>query len=548
MIYFLARAFKCTSPVDLYTFMILSIISNSYQIFRDTLFYLYPDYFITPIHAVDSTHQKEWQNLAIIDIFLCVIIMLTFYFLTKPVSHQLYLRALSKLGDKQALWKIYKFFTLLISLVIVDLVLNLFYFATTVYFTYFRADLSPFVWIDVLFFFMIVFTSFYANFCIFNKYQKGFKIFSIIRVFVEIIKILKALLILNSINANYIYSKEMQDDLGNIKFFILVQEIISLALFIPILSLGRFIFFGFTQKKLNVIFDKCIEIFSFSQIHELNELKRSLLTDQEKLQQQQAHFEQTIEFLQNLIIEKFPEQKIYEDMRISLKSNILILPQTYNQIENPVLREEEWCFAHNIFRILFNRLKVEIETTREKRRAIIGENYQTSNISYIQECDKFIEQLADDFENLIGELSEEAFPFEDIQKYERGVLEQSLDDKVNLHPNDYIKSLIMLVYKTNVGYLPNLLKVINLTQGMDSLLKLKIEIGEIQGEIKELIDKERSYLVEFAKLEFNLAYLKNQYLEFCRLEDKLYFDRKVEYSEVKNSQELQELLFNENQF
>jgi O-antigen/teichoic acid export membrane protein len=44
--------------------------------------------------------------------------------------------------------------------------------------------------------------------------------------------------------------------LGNIKYSILVQQLISMALFIPILSLGRLIFSGFENKKFLYLFEQ----------------------------------------------------------------------------------------------------------------------------------------------------------------------------------------------------------------------------------------------------------------------------------------------------
>jgi hypothetical protein len=68
---------------------------------------------------------------------------------------------------------------------------------------------------------------------------------------IELIKIVKAILILMSINAAYRISEEMTQTLGNIKFSILVQEIISLSIFIPILPLGNHIFSSFANKRYN---------------------------------------------------------------------------------------------------------------------------------------------------------------------------------------------------------------------------------------------------------------------------------------------------------
>lgn len=75
---------------------------------------------------------------------------------------------------------------------------------------------------------------------------------------IELFKVFKAILIMNAVDANYQENPEMQKDLGNIKFSILVQEIISIALMVPILSIGRFIFFGFSIRNFDAIFDQCL--------------------------------------------------------------------------------------------------------------------------------------------------------------------------------------------------------------------------------------------------------------------------------------------------
>jgi hypothetical protein len=66
---------------------------------------------------------------------------------------------------------------------------------------------------------------------------------------IEVTKLIQCILILNGLNIKLQYSEEIVLRLGNIKFSVLVQQFISLALFIPILILGRTIFSGIESSK-----------------------------------------------------------------------------------------------------------------------------------------------------------------------------------------------------------------------------------------------------------------------------------------------------------
>lgn len=149
---------------------------------------------------------------------------------------------------------------MLLSLIKIDFVLNLFFMSTSIYFTYNEDDTKYWIAQDIIFFLLILCSAMYAFRAITQKNEKAYFRLSLLRVGLELIKIVKCILILNGINASYTYSEKMLQTLGNLKFSILVQEIISLALFIPILSLGRFIFFGFSINKFDEIFDLCISL------------------------------------------------------------------------------------------------------------------------------------------------------------------------------------------------------------------------------------------------------------------------------------------------
>ena len=82
----------------------------------------------------------------------------------------------------------------------------------------------------------------------------------VLRVLVELFKIMTVILILNGVNS---YDcNTMLINLGDIRFSVLVQEIFSMALFIPILALGRLIFYGFSIRKFSNVFDHCISVHS----------------------------------------------------------------------------------------------------------------------------------------------------------------------------------------------------------------------------------------------------------------------------------------------
>ena len=95
---------------------------------------------------------------------------------------------------------------MLLSLIKVDFVLNLLYLATAVYFSYNYGTLSIFVIIDIVFLLMILGVAVYALYCVLRRYEKGFYRYSICRIVVELIKVFKALLILNAVNSNYVFS------------------------------------------------------------------------------------------------------------------------------------------------------------------------------------------------------------------------------------------------------------------------------------------------------------------------------------------------------
>lgn len=104
---------------------------------------------------------------------------------------------------------IFKHFALLISLIKVDLVLNLFFMATTIFFTYQTATVTAYVLLDITFGLLIVISAIYAVLSIVRRNEQGWFYFSLVRVTIEMIKASKSILIMNAINANYVYCPHM---------------------------------------------------------------------------------------------------------------------------------------------------------------------------------------------------------------------------------------------------------------------------------------------------------------------------------------------------
>ena len=67
----------------------------------------------------------------------------------------------------------------------------------------------------------------------------------------EFFKLLSCVLIINGYNSHFEMSELVSEALGKLKFSILVQEFVSLGLFIPIFFYGRFFVNFFAQKDIH---------------------------------------------------------------------------------------------------------------------------------------------------------------------------------------------------------------------------------------------------------------------------------------------------------
>jgi hypothetical protein len=118
--------------------------------------------------------------------------------------------------------EVFKHFTLLMSLIKIDLVLNIFFVLTATFFSYQTFGALAFFPIDLAFLGFIVGTAHYAIQSIVTRNEKGYFTFSILRIIIELIKIVKAILILMEIDAAYTFQPLMGITLGNLKFSILI--------------------------------------------------------------------------------------------------------------------------------------------------------------------------------------------------------------------------------------------------------------------------------------------------------------------------------------
>ena len=92
--------------------------------------------------------------------------------------------------------------------------------------------------------------------------------------------------------------------------------------------------------------------------------------------------------------------------------------------------------------------------------------------------------------------------------------------------------------------MPDFLRAIRLVD-IPTKSSTKLNLEQQKGWLYDLIDKEKLYLQELFHLECDEKTLENLFLEFCRSEDKLFFETKIEYEDVKKTQQLQDVFYND---
>lgn len=140
--------------------------------------------------------------------------------------------------------------------------MNIFFVMTAFYFMHCDGQVDMTYTLPFYGFFLVitVVTMVQGVIAIKSKDQKKNVRIGLLRIFIEMFKIVICILILNCYNAAFQQSEEVRKTLGKIRFSILVQEILSMALCIPIISLGRLIFYGFSIPKFSKVFDVCIAV------------------------------------------------------------------------------------------------------------------------------------------------------------------------------------------------------------------------------------------------------------------------------------------------
>jgi len=91
MCYFIYQAVVKKVATDLFSFLIASTLNNAFLIIRDVQFIVYPGYYITNATVDDLKGRLKLEYaLSIIDIFICVIQLLIFYFMTRTAFSFIY--------------------------------------------------------------------------------------------------------------------------------------------------------------------------------------------------------------------------------------------------------------------------------------------------------------------------------------------------------------------------------------------------------------------------------------------------------------------------
>ena len=120
---------------------------------------------------------------------------------------------------------------------------------SALFFSYDTTTTYSYLWIHLLFLAIIAWTPFYATSSLLNRNEEAYKFFCIMRVTIEVLKLLFTITIMMGVNGGFKYSEELKLKYGNLRFSMLFQELLSISLFIPVLTLGRYIFKGFTNYR-----------------------------------------------------------------------------------------------------------------------------------------------------------------------------------------------------------------------------------------------------------------------------------------------------------
>ena len=163
-----------------------------------------------------------------------------------------------------------------------------------------------------------------------------------------------------------------------------------------------------------------------------------------------------------------------------------------------MVREQEYTFAFYLVKLLNMRLQADHDIAKEKRRAALLDNNQKIYIELVQQ---HLEVIVDTYETLLDELFQRSGAQDDAQA-------------------------VMYVVFADENFIQNILLII---KGTERLVSLKHKTGSLKGNIQDAIEKERVFLLELANFEREEAVLQNNWLEFCRIEDKMFFETKEEY-------------------
>jgi hypothetical protein len=213
------------------------------MIFRNIVFVKYPDFYMVSTDDEheghhDQVHRKDpikyWQEIALIDVIFCIAAMFMYITLSKPAFRFLYEEAFKMLLFRKPIWskylsinniiEVYKYFTLLHSLLKLDFAMNIFFVLTAFYFMHCdgQVDMSYTLPFYGIFFLLTTATMVQGLTAIKTKDKKKNVRIGLLRILIEMFKIGICILVLNCYNAAFVQSDDVRKILGKIRFSILV--------------------------------------------------------------------------------------------------------------------------------------------------------------------------------------------------------------------------------------------------------------------------------------------------------------------------------------
>jgi len=333
------------------------LIFSGYSLYRDAIYLLQPEAFISWMSTDLLDSDYYIYNWYFVDMFVVVFNGFIYYGLAQQAHEQIIKIIRVRAGGRKQVMILYKYFTMLVSFIKLDTILTIFFVFSIIFFQYSTLETITSIWTEFLFFGIVIYLMVYAIDSLIKRNERAYQYFGVFRTFVEILKLLYTMLIIVGIDGSYKISEAMIAEYGSLRFSVFMQELISISLFIPTLSLGRYIFQGFAKKKFFLIYDHCMKLY-------INQTFFNPV-DKQILEEEIAREEISITKQTNNLKHQLVQECLYnKDLFLSYQEDVILN-------EDMAISQNQISFCYKFHKLLSMRMKITEVYFRDKRREFL---------------------------------------------------------------------------------------------------------------------------------------------------------------------------------